>query len=216
MSDFTLWNKNIHERLDDLQEQLAAGPSSSSSPSPQTPYTPPSLLFQEPLSPPFTSPTPFAINPLFDEDPEFKLLDSPVVFGVLNFDLPDPPIKMTSLREENGQVQGNQEGGRPSNITYPAVAEGKTSDFDLRGGFFHQLPKFYGLSNEDPNQHLQQFEFCCETMCPRGADIQHAKMRAFPHSLEDRARTWFFAIPAGRMVSTSRRKASLLKVLRTD
>ena len=105
---------------------------------------------------------------------------------------------MTSLREENGQVNGT--GVRPANVTYLAVETGKTADFELRGGFFHQLPKFHGLSGEDPNRHLQQFEYCCDIMCPRGADMQLVKMKAFPFSLEDKAREWFFAVPAGRIV----------------
>ena len=48
-------------------------------------------------------------------------------------------------------------------------------------------------------------------MCPRGADLQHVKMRAFPHSLENKARTWFFAIPPGRMISWSSMRKEFLQ-----
>ena len=214
MSSFDCWTKDIRVRLNDLQDQLSE--TSGGTSSPRSPST--SQLIHRPTSPPFTSPfLPFPgsscqTNPLFTEDPDFQLLESSLVFGALNFDLPDPEIKMPSLREENGQVHGNEEEGRPNNITYPAVADGKSGDFEMRGGFFHQIPKFHGLSGEDPNQHLQLFEFTCESMCPRGADIQYVKMRNFPFTLEDKARTWLFSVPRGRIVSwASMRKEFLQK-----
>ena len=108
---------------------------------------------------------------------------------------------MASIREQNGQVEGVVRGTSSSNIAYPVPEEGKTSDFELKSGFLHHLPKFHGLSGDDPNQHLTLFQFNCETMCPRGADIQIVKMRAFPYSLEDRAQKWLFEVPAGRITS---------------
>ena len=146
------------------------------------------------------------LNPLFFEDPELELLTSPFPLAQLNFDLPDPKPEnqeevMASIREQNGQVEGAVGGTAPSNIVYPVPEEGKTNDFVLKSGFLHHLPKFHGLSGEDPNQHLTLFQFNCETMCPRGADIQIVKMRAFPYSLEDRAQKWLFEVPAGRITS---------------
>ncbi|XP_050387273.1 uncharacterized protein LOC126803521 [Argentina anserina] len=108
---------------------------------------------------------------------------------------------MASIREQNGQVEGAVGGTSSSNIAYPIPEEGKTSDFELKSGFLHHLPKFHGLSGDDPNQHLTMFQFNCETMCPRGADIQIVKMRAFPYSLEDRAQKWLFEVPTGRITS---------------
>ncbi len=213
MSDFGDWREDIRAKINILQERLSEG-----SGGPSSPISPSTSQLLSRFTSSFTSPillrpgSSCATNPLFEE-PDFRLLESPLPFGNLDFEQPEQEQEdvMTSLREENGQVQGNADGGRPNNITYPAVADGKSADFELRGGFFHQLPKFYGLSNEDPNQHLQLFEFCCDTMCPRGADIQHVKMRAFPHSLEDRARKWFFAIPAGRMISWNTMRKEFLQ-----
>ena len=131
MSSFEDWRKNIRVRLADLQEQLSD--TSGEPNSPTSPST--SQLLPQVTSPPFTSPillrpgSSCSTNPLF-EDPNFRVLESPLPFGNLDFEQLEPEVIMTSLREENGQVQGNQEGGRPSNITYPAVADGKTSDFD--------------------------------------------------------------------------------------
>ncbi|XP_050369389.1 uncharacterized protein LOC126787578 [Argentina anserina] len=72
---------------------------------------------------------------------------------------------------------------------------------ELNSGFLYHLAKFHGLSRDDPNQHLTMFQFNCETMCPRRADIQIVKMRVFPYSSEDRVQKWLFEVPAGRVTS---------------
>ena len=41
-------------------------------------------------------------------------------------------------------------------ITFPPLAEGKK--FELKTGIVHLLPKFEGLSSEDPINHLEAFE----------------------------------------------------------
>ncbi|XP_050387927.1 uncharacterized protein LOC126804535 [Argentina anserina] len=61
---------------------------------------------------------------------------------------------MSSIREQNGQVEGAVGGTSSSNIAYLAPVEAKTSDFELKSGFLHHFPKFHGLSGDDPNQHL--------------------------------------------------------------
>ncbi|XP_050387199.1 uncharacterized protein LOC126803433 [Argentina anserina] len=106
-----------------------------------------------------------------------------------------------SSKTRNGQVEGAVGGTSSSNIAYLVPEEGKTSDFELKSGFLHHLPKFHGLSGDEPNQHFTMFQFNCETMCPRGAGIHIVKMRAFPYSLEDRAQKWLFEVPTGRITS---------------
>ena len=203
MSRIEGWAQEIEDRLNRV-----CGDRETEQPSPSTPFTehrfisPTSSLFGRDFvgSPsPFPSEASCELNPLFHEDPEFELLQSPFPVHALNLDLPDPPPPMASIREQNGHVNG--ENGAPSNITYPAVAVGKSNDFELRSGFLHELPKFHGLSGEDPNSHLKLFQFTCDSMCPRGADPQLVKMRAFPFSLDDKARRWIFEVPTGRITS---------------
>lgn len=193
MSDFNTWSQAVRERLDRLREEGGFDVPEPSSPPTEQIIVPPHS--------PFPSTASSEFNPLFHEDPMFELLQSLFPTDFVNFDLPDPKPKMTTIREQNGQVHGATGGAAPSNITYPAVAEGKSSEFELKSGFLHQLPKFHGLSGEDPNQHLTHFKFTYESMCPRGANLQHVKMKSFPFSLEDRARKWLFEVPAGRITS---------------
>ncbi|XP_024178533.1 uncharacterized protein LOC112184501 [Rosa chinensis] len=92
-------------------------------------------------------------------------------------------------------------GGVPTCITYPAAAEGATADFELKSGLLHRLPTFHGLSMEDPNQHLMEFQFICTSMKPQGADEQILKLKAFPFSLADKAKQWLYELPSGRITS---------------
>ncbi|CAN6573179.1 unnamed protein product [Malus baccata var. baccata] len=46
----------------------------------------------------------------------------------------------------------------PLCIQYPLAAQGKTNEFELKSSLLHHIPKYHGLSMEDPNKHLKEFE----------------------------------------------------------
>ncbi|XP_042425502.1 uncharacterized protein LOC122012902 [Zingiber officinale] len=78
-------------------------------------------------------------------------------------------------------------------ITYPDLA----GDFELRSRLIHLLPKFQGLSGEDPNRHLHEFHVVCSTMKTQGISEEDIKLRAFPFSLTGAAKDWLYCLPAG-------------------
>ena len=45
----------------------------------------------------------------------------------------------------------------PLCIQYPRVAKNKSNEFELKLSLLHHIPKFHGLSMEDPNKHLKEF-----------------------------------------------------------
>ena len=47
----------------------------------------------------------------------------------------------------------------------------------------HHISKYHGLSMEDPNKHLKEFEVVCSSMTPVNVDNNILKMKAFPFSL---------------------------------
>ncbi|CAN6704220.1 unnamed protein product [Malus baccata var. baccata] len=51
----------------------------------------------------------------------------------------------------------------PLCIQYPTAAQGKTDEFELKSSLLHHIPKYHGLSMEDPNKHLKEFEVVCST-----------------------------------------------------
>ncbi|XP_024164475.1 uncharacterized protein LOC112171538 [Rosa chinensis] len=92
-------------------------------------------------------------------------------------------------------------GGIPTCITYPNPAEGLTANFELKSGLLHRLPTFYGLSMEDPNQHLMEFQFICLSMKPHLVDENILKLKACPFSLTDKAKQWLYELPSGHITS---------------
>ncbi|KAF7827254.1 uncharacterized protein G2W53_018418 [Senna tora] len=56
---------------------------------------------------------------------------------------------------------------------------------ELKSGLIHLLPKFRGLANEDPYNHLKEFHVVCSSMKPDRITEDPLKLRAFPFSLED-------------------------------
>ncbi|KAF7824184.1 DNA-directed DNA polymerase [Senna tora] len=59
---------------------------------------------------------------------------------------------------------------------------------ELKSGLIHLLPKFKGLANEDPYNHLKEFHVVCSSMKPDRITEGPIKLRAFPISLEDAAK----------------------------
>jgi len=131
--------------------------------------------------------------------------DIPEIEGIVDQELELPMAE--TIRQLSNGTEGEV---APLCITYPEPAEGKEADFELKSGFLHHLPKFHGLNSEDPNKHLKEFQFVCGSMCPKNGDINILKMKAFPFSLEDRAKTWLFDLPAGHVNTWDRLKSEFL------
>ncbi|KAM2047935.1 hypothetical protein ACFX1T_006529 [Malus domestica] len=71
----------------------------------------------------------------------------------------------------------------PLCIQYPTTTQGKTEEFELKSSLLHHIPKYHGLSMEDPNMHLKELEVVCSSMTPVNVDGNILKMKAFPFSL---------------------------------
>ncbi|KAM1331321.1 hypothetical protein ACFX15_043061 [Malus domestica] len=76
----------------------------------------------------------------------------------------------------------------PLCIQYPRATQDKTDEFELKSSLLHHIPKFHGLSMEDPNKHLKDFKVVCSCMTPVNVDGSILKMKAFPFSLLDKAK----------------------------
>jgi len=66
----------------------------------------------------------------------------------------------------------------------------------LKSVLLQALPKFHGMSGEDPHQHLMEFMVVCSTMKPAGVAEDVIRMKAFPFLLQDAAKIWLFSQPA--------------------
>ncbi|KAM1024684.1 hypothetical protein ACFX2C_037939 [Malus domestica] len=99
----------------------------------------------------------------------------------------------------------------PLCIQYPAAAQGKTDKFELKSSLLHHIPKYHGLSMEDPNKHLKEFEVVCSSMTPVNVDGNILKMKAFPFSLMDKAKDWLYELAPGTVTSWESMKRAFLE-----
>ncbi|KAH9801431.1 hypothetical protein KPL71_001027 [Citrus sinensis] len=83
-------------------------------------------------------------------------------------------------------------------IRYPNVA---ARSFELKPSVLNCLPTFYGLENEDPYNHLNDFHAICQTFKYENFSDDDVKLILFPFSLKDRARSWLNTLPANSISS---------------
>ncbi|XP_050122210.1 uncharacterized protein LOC126599796 isoform X2 [Malus sylvestris] len=104
----------------------------------------------------------------------------------------------------------------PLCIQYPVAAQGKTDEFELKSSLLHHIPKYHGLSMEDPNKHLKEFEVVCSSMTPINVDGSILKMKAFPlkafpFSLMDKVKDWLYELASGTVTSWESMKRAFLE-----
>ncbi|CAN6552315.1 unnamed protein product [Malus baccata var. baccata] len=99
----------------------------------------------------------------------------------------------------------------PLCIQYPTAAQGKTDEFELKSSLLHHIPKYHGLSMEDPNKHLKEFEVVCSSMTPVNVDGNILKMKAFPFSLMDKAKDWLYELAPGTVTFWESMKRAYLE-----
>ncbi|CAN6554944.1 unnamed protein product [Malus baccata var. baccata] len=99
----------------------------------------------------------------------------------------------------------------PLCIQYPRAAQGKPDEFELKSSLLHHIPKYHGLSMEDPNKHLKEFEVVCSSMTPVNVDGNILKMKAFPFSLMDKAKDWLYELAPGTVTSWESMKRAFLE-----
>ncbi|XP_042461450.1 uncharacterized protein LOC122045337 [Zingiber officinale] len=73
-------------------------------------------------------------------------------------------------------------------------------DFEL-WKIAHLLPKFHGLSGEDPNRHLHELDMVCSSWNPHGVSSEDVRLRAFPFSVADSAKDWLYCLPPNSITS---------------
>ncbi|CAN6576808.1 unnamed protein product [Malus baccata var. baccata] len=99
----------------------------------------------------------------------------------------------------------------PLCIQYPRAAPDKTAEFELKSSLLHHIPKYHGLSMEEPNKHLKEFEVVCSSMTPINVDGSILKMKAFPFSLMDKAKDWLYELASGTVTSWESMKRAFLE-----
>ncbi|KAM1920195.1 hypothetical protein ACFX15_024034 [Malus domestica] len=113
-----------------------------------------------------------------------------------------------TIKELSGSGLAN---AAPLCIQYPLAAQGKTNEFELKSSLLHHIPKYHGLSMEDPNKHLKEFEVVCSSMTPINVDGNILMMKTFPFSLVEKAKDWLYELAPGTVTSWESMKRAFLE-----
>ena len=74
----------------------------------------------------------------------------------------------------------------PSCIILPLNAV----NFKFKPSMIALLPTFHGLDSQNPYLYLKEFEEVCATFHDRTCSEEIVRMKMFPFSLKDQAKTW--------------------------
>ncbi|KAG9442595.1 hypothetical protein H6P81_018449 [Aristolochia fimbriata] len=91
-------------------------------------------------------------------------------------------------------VQSNPNAQR-SAIVRPEVPR----NFEIKPQILSMIQNNYqfgGLSNEDPNEHIEKFLEICDTFRFKDVTNEAVWLRLFPFTLRDRAKSWYHTLPS--------------------
>ena len=70
----------------------------------------------------------------------------------------------------------------------------EAAQYEIKSSIIQMLPSFYGLTNEDPYKHLNEFLEICSTVKIQHFSDDVLRLKLFPFSLKDRAKYWLNSI----------------------
>ncbi|CAH9097553.1 unnamed protein product [Cuscuta epithymum] len=100
-----------------------------------------------------------------------------------------------------GDAQLMKEFGRPTVGVSPSciVLSEAARNYDLKTVHYNQLPSFYGLSSEDALIFIRDFYGIIQNFPLQGVTEDELRMRCFPYTLKDAAKTWFMSLTPGSL-----------------
>ena len=84
--------------------------------------------------------------------------------------------------------------------------------FHFRNGMITTLPQFYGMENEKAYLHLRKFDEVCETFSNQSCPREIAKLKLFPFTLKDKAKSWLLSLRPGSITTWSALHDAFLKL----
>ena len=85
--------------------------------------------------------------------------------------------------------------GANSCIIAPII---QANNFELKPELIQMVQhtcQFRGFPHDDPNEHISSFLEICDTQRINGVSLEVIKLKLFPFSLKDKAKTWFNSLP---------------------
>ena len=113
---------------------------------------------------------------------------------------------MADPREEGVDAKALRDYATPtvmdtiSGIRRPPIA---ANNFEIKPAIIQmvQANQFGGLPTEDPNTHIASFLEICDTFKHNGVTDDAIRLRLFPFSLRDKAKSWLHSLPVGSITT---------------
>jgi hypothetical protein len=104
-----------------------------------------------------------------------------------------------SLHNENNHVRTLRDHMNPTRTNAPSciVFPPDASHFNFKLDIIQLLLTFHGLDLENPYLHLREFEEVCNTYNDLNCSMNTIKLKPFPFSLKDKAKTWLHNLRSG-------------------
>jgi len=112
-------------------------------------------------------------------------------------------IRVRTLRDYMNPIRTSA----PSCIVFPPDA----SHFNFKPVIIQLLPSFHGLDLENLYLHLRKFEEVCNTYNDLNCSMNTIRLKLFPFSLKDKAKTWLQNLRAGSIRAWDEMQQQFLK-----
>ena len=83
--------------------------------------------------------------------------------------------------------------------------------YEIKSSVIQMLPSFYGLNNEDPYKHLDEFLEICSTVKLQNFTDEALRLTLFPFSLKDKAKHWLKTLETIRITTWNQMQTEFLK-----
>ena len=135
-------------------------------------------------------------------------IDTPLVdtMGDREEPPPPPPPQEQSMRQHLNPTRHVP----PSPIVYPRPTANHVV-YTIKPNTISMLPAFYGMKSQCPYDHVRDFLDLVNTLVTVPAELESARMKLFPFSLKDNARTWLSTLKPQSITSWEEMHDEFLK-----
>ena len=99
----------------------------------------------------------------------------------------------------------------PPRVSSPSCIVPPAEDVTVRPYLVPLLPTFHGMENENPYTHIRDFEEVCTTFKEGATDMDLLKLKAFPLTLENKAKIWLNSLRPRTIRNWAELQAEFLK-----
>ena len=97
-------------------------------------------------------------------------------------------------------------------ISTPIAPDANVESYEINTALLNLVmqDQFFGFPNEDVASHLNNFVDLCDMQIKKDVDNDIVKLKLFPFSLRDRAKTWFSSLPKNSIGSWNKCKDAFI------